>query len=127
MNLRKKVLTKMKPKKLNGKNLNGEMFVSLCNSYVAAINNGAIPNIENAWNYMCKDECIKAVNAAFETYERSLKENLISKIPTTSEEIKSINKLSKESAMEVYKKKALGENNEEFENELLRKMKIRIN
>lgn len=30
------------------------MYLCLLNSYVNAINNGAIPNIENAWNYMCQ-------------------------------------------------------------------------
>lgn len=61
MNLRKKILTRMKPKTLNGKELNGEMFISLIKSYLSAINGGAVPNIENAWNYLCKDECHKAV------------------------------------------------------------------
>jgi hypothetical protein len=51
----------MKPKALNGKELNGEMFISLIKSYLSAINGGAVPNIENAWNYLCKDECHKAV------------------------------------------------------------------
>ena len=47
----------MKPKMLNGKLLNGEMLMSLCDNYVTAINNGAVPNIESAWSYICKDEC----------------------------------------------------------------------
>ena len=46
----------MKPKQLQGKNLNGEMWANLVDVYVAAINQGAVPNIENAWNYICKDE-----------------------------------------------------------------------
>lgn len=36
------------------------MIMTLCDSYVRAINNGAVPNIENAWTYVCKDECYKA-------------------------------------------------------------------
>lgn len=88
MNLRKRIIQRMKPKTLCGKELNGEMFVSLARSYVGAINNGAVPNIENAWVYLCQDECIKAVNMAYETYERCLKENLLNRLPTTNEEIK---------------------------------------
>lgn len=30
------------------------MYSSLMKNYVAAINEGAVPNIENAWNYMCR-------------------------------------------------------------------------
>ena len=78
----------MKPKMINNKPLNGEMFSSLIRSYTLAINNGAVPNIENAWNYLCKDECMKAVCQAFEFYERTLKEIILPKIPTVNEEIK---------------------------------------
>ena len=39
---------------MNDKRLNGEMYASMLESYVAAINDGAVPNIENAWNYMCR-------------------------------------------------------------------------
>jgi len=48
INLRKKVLNRMRPKTLNQKLLTGEMFAGLIKSYVSAINNGAVPNIENA-------------------------------------------------------------------------------
>jgi len=37
------------------------MFTSLIQNYVKAINDGAVPNIENAWSYICKNECLKAV------------------------------------------------------------------
>lgn len=36
------------------------MYLCLLNSYVTAINNGAVPNIENAWNYMCQQKCAHA-------------------------------------------------------------------
>src|SRR5690606_266789 len=58
--LRKKTLNKIKPKSMNGKTLNGEMFWNLMSSYVESINKGAVPVIENAWSYMCKNECGKA-------------------------------------------------------------------
>ena len=57
MHLRRKVINKIKPKLLNGKRLNGEMLSNLCLSYVDAINKGAVPNIESAWSYICKNEC----------------------------------------------------------------------
>ncbi len=66
------------------------MFVGLIRSYVDAINLGAVPNIETAWSYICKDECTKALNEAFVQYQRALREVLISKIPTTNEEIENV-------------------------------------
>jgi hypothetical protein len=60
MDLRTKVLGRIKPKSLNGKDIDGGMLANLANIYVTAINQGTIPNIENAWSYICKNECQKA-------------------------------------------------------------------
>lgn len=54
---------------MQGKNLSGEMFSNLIKSYVLAINEGAIPNIQTAWQYLCEDECIKAVNLSTDYYD----------------------------------------------------------
>lgn len=43
----------MKPKQLKGKTLNGEMYADVIKSYVCSINEGAVPNIESAWTYIC--------------------------------------------------------------------------
>lgn len=45
----------MRAKSLNGKNLNGIMLSGLAQSYVKAINEGALPNIANAWSYICEN------------------------------------------------------------------------
>ena len=57
MTLRRKVINRIKPKSLNGKRLTGGMMLTLADSYVASINDGAVPNIESAWSYICKSEC----------------------------------------------------------------------
>jgi hypothetical protein len=54
----------MNPKMLNGKYLNGIMLADLCSTYIDAINNGAIPNIQSAWSYICQNECNKACGTA---------------------------------------------------------------
>ena len=59
----------MKVKKLQGRNLSGDMFSNLIKSYVLAINEGAIPNIQTAWQYLCEDECVKAVNLSTDYYD----------------------------------------------------------
>ena len=41
------------------------MYCSMMNSYVNAINEGAVPNIENAWNYMCQEQCRKALDDCY--------------------------------------------------------------
>jgi hypothetical protein len=60
MQLRRKVINRVKPKLMNGKKLSGEMLYNLAGSYVDAINKGIVPNIESAWSYICKNECYRA-------------------------------------------------------------------
>ncbi len=94
--LKKKVLNKVKPKIINGKKLNGEMFFNLMNTYVTSINNGAVPNIENAWTYLCKSECEKAINEALENYEQLMKESCNNKLPVPENELGNMHQKSKE-------------------------------
>jgi hypothetical protein len=63
---------------------------------VLAINNGAVPAIESAWTYICKNECQKAVSEAYEFYEQTLKEALHNKLPIPSEDLKQFNRNVKE-------------------------------
>ena len=59
----------MKKKTMLSKPLNGNMFADLIRSYVGSINDGAVPNIQNAWYYLCHNECEKAVTYAIESYD----------------------------------------------------------
>ena len=106
--LRKMVLNKMKPKTLNGQELNGEMFCSMVKSYIEAINAGAVPVIENAWGFVCKNECQKAMKNASETYNKIMTEKLTSKkVSFSEEEFDKLHKECKEKAFEHYKRFAI--------------------
>ena len=124
MALRKKILEKMRPKTLNGKNLSGEMYVGLMASYVKAINEGTVPNIENAWTYLCREQAEKAIEEALQEYDKLVNENLMKRIPTTLEDLKVQNKLIIQAALDTYKDKLIGDDvNEEAIKELTKKMK----
>lgn len=45
---------------ISGRNINGSMLVEICKAYTTSINNGSLPNIENAWSYVKKNEALKA-------------------------------------------------------------------
>jgi hypothetical protein len=55
--LRQKIFKKVKPKQLNGKHVTGEMLLELADAYTSSINSGKLPNIQNAWTYVCLNEC----------------------------------------------------------------------
>lgn len=81
INFRKKVLNRVRIKTLNNKNMSGEMMGSLIKTYVQSINEGAVPNIENAWSYICKSQCYKAMQESIDAYDRTLKDNTLNKLP----------------------------------------------
>ena len=117
--LRKKVLGRVKVKTLNGKPLNGEMYLNLIKGLIGALNSGNVPNIENTWLSMCKVESYKAFEEAEQIYENYLKEN----IDNTDDPLEEIHKEAKEQALEHFKQKALGEVANEYLKQLKSKMK----
>lgn len=58
--LRAKIYKKVRHKTLNGKTVTGKMMLELAQAYTTAINEGSVPNIQNAWSYVCQNECNRA-------------------------------------------------------------------
>lgn len=85
--LRKKVTHCVKPKMLNGKELTPLMLISLAENYVTAINKGAVPNIENAWTYICQNESKKALESAVSMFDDFIND-IIYKVPLEESEIR---------------------------------------
>lgn len=129
--LRHKVLQSVKPKTLNSRLLNGEMLVALIESYMTAVNKGAVPNIENAWNYICKNECAKALEEAQEIYNSKIQQLLAENFPNSQENIMSMHREARKKSYDFFKAKALGEESQriyiklkEIVNEKLEQLKF---
>jgi hypothetical protein len=86
--LRRKVLGKIKPKTLKGRELSGNLLVGLAKQYVAAINQGAVPNIETAWTYICQIESQKALVEACKLFCAVIKDTI--QMPCTEEELRTV-------------------------------------
>ena len=119
LELRQKVLEGVRPKKLNGKELNGEMLSNLLVSYVSAINNGAVPSIENAWTYISRNECFRAVQKCEELYESEVFDKINERFPLDPEELKLLHRQAKEAALEEFHSKAMGPDKQEAVRKLL--------
>lgn len=76
MSFRKKIISGVKSKTLQNQKLNGTLYCSMITSYVKAINEGAVPNIENAWSYMCEEQCNRAFEECFEIYGNAIQDGL---------------------------------------------------
>ena len=125
MQLRKKILGKLKLKNLNNRPLNGNMLATLIESYIMAINKGAIPTIENAWTHICKTECSRALEEAVNYYENAINEALSLKFPVSEDELKFTHKEAKAAAELIFDKKSLGDDKQAFNKELVEKLKIK--
>ena len=107
--LRRKVINRIKPKTINGRRLNGEMLFNLAKSYADAINKGAVPSIESSWSYICKNECQKALQDAYEVFERNFSAGFQDNAPMDDETLKALYKESKAQGMRLFDKTAVGE------------------
>lgn len=112
--LRRKVLNRIKPKQINSKPLNGEMLYNLAKSYVESINSGAVPSIESSWSYICKNECQKAMLDAYQLFEKLFYDEFSERCPMLDTELKTIFKESKQKAMEIFTKTAVGDVKDQF-------------
>ena len=72
--LRNKIYMKIKPKTFNGKILSGQMLINLLQSIIEAINEGAIPIIENSWKYITSNECLKSIRENVEYFKKLILE-----------------------------------------------------
>ena len=126
--LRKTVLNSINPKKLNGQELNGEMFIDLVKSYVKMINEGAVPVIQTAWTYMRQNQALIAKKNAVENYKKKTNE-LVNKFPMKEEFLKnSLKKIKKEIILN-FNEEIIGEPEEKDLKELkseLKKIKTEI-
>ena len=120
--LRKVVLNSINPKKLNGQELSGEMFINLLNSYVNMINEGAVPIIQTAWTYMRQNQALLAKKRCLEDYSKKLKE-LENRFPMKEEYLKSILKKIKLDVTFIFREGIIGDPDEKDIKELKTEMK----
>ena len=126
--LRKTVLNSINPKKLNGQELNGEMFIDLIKSYVKMINEGAVPIIQTAWTYMRQNQAVVAKKNAVENYKKKTEE-LINKFPMKEEFLRNVLKKIKKEIILNFNGEIIGEPEEKDLKELkseLKKIKYEI-
>ena len=120
--LRRRVINRVKPKTLNGKKLTGEMLYGLVESYVTSINQGVVPNIENAWSYICKSECQNAMQDALQQFETDMKDSFYARVPMYEDELRELYREAKKGAIAFFRSKAVGD----ISNDYLEDLKVKI-
>jgi hypothetical protein len=125
--LRNKIYMKIKPKNFNGKILSGQMLINLLESIIEAINEGAIPVIENSWKYITNNECLKSIRENVEYFTKLIKEYQKENIAKSN----FFNDLQEfgQSMIEEIVNKFKNENSKRFDdiNEYVHKLKLNLN
>lgn len=124
--LRKRIFKQSKVKMLNGKMITGEMMAGLLRNYVSAINEGAVPNIENAWTYICKNHCQKLFDGCFREYDERFSDRLTDCFPTSVDNLETLHSLLKHEILSKFKKEALGDQTANYLEDLKCKIKDRF-
>jgi len=70
--IRDKIYNNCGAKQLQGMNMTARMYVTMVQNFVASINNGAAPNIRDAWSNILENECMLAFQKARSTHETLL-------------------------------------------------------
>jgi len=104
---------------MNGKQLTGEIIVSLAGQYVESINKGAVPNIESAWHYICQNQCQKSTEEALKLFRDHFDSKIV--IPCDESLFESQTKIALKMAKEHFDKNSFGQDISEFKTELKKK------
>jgi len=119
--LKQKAVSKVKPKQMNGHYMNGPMILELAHSYVAALNEGCVPNIENAWSNVCSFEQERTYKESLEMFRQEASRLSREKGENLKEELDGL----KERVFSQMKGKFLGDmaSLDKFERRLKRELK----
>jgi hypothetical protein len=67
--IRDKIYNNCGAKQLQGMNMTARMYIKMVQSFVESINNGAAPNIMDAWSNILENECMLAYQRARATHD----------------------------------------------------------
>ena len=85
--IRKKITTGAKVKMFRNQVLNGETYCNMIVSYVKAINEGKIPNLNDTWTFIRQERARKVVDGVREHYQEKLRTRIGSRLPIISNKL----------------------------------------
>lgn len=121
--LRNQIIDAAKIKTLEKHVLSGEMLADLLKGYVGALNAHKVPVIENVWNYVAKNECQKAKEAAVRMYEEEMTSAFAKRWPLGKKALKDLNREYFELALKQFRQLNYGEIQRSYEEGLIFELK----
>jgi uncharacterized coiled-coil DUF342 family protein len=115
------VLNSVKPKQLNGNYLTGRMFVTLCQSYVDALNGGKIV-IDSCWNNVVRTECETALLESFLLYKKLLHARIKERGIIDYEQLNTVHLEAEEESLKLFGQIGVGEEKTQYDKQLRKDM-----
>ncbi|XP_013400986.1 uncharacterized protein LOC106166866 [Lingula anatina] len=88
---------------VQGNTINGRRYVALAETYVQAINSGAVPCIGTAVETMMQVECQRALEESVKHYRKTMEKTTVPNMPLFLHELSSLHEQANEEALRVYK------------------------
>ena len=86
------------------------MLLELALAYTGAINEGSVPNIQNAWSYVCQNECQRAIRESIDVYSEDMAPIVIQAQEQLDQGcLKKAHSHIREKCVSLFKQKALGD------------------
>ena len=117
--LQRQLMQQVRVKEVRGNPLNGPMLSDLIEQYTNAINDGAVPNIQNAEMYIFKDQCQKALQNSVRHFEESFISQYNEHCPLSDEKLKELFDGIKEQTIHEFSEQCMGEDTFELEQHLV--------
>lgn len=115
LSIREHVLSHAAPKSIDGHEMNGKLFIKMCDAYTKAINRGAAPAIRNTWLLLSESQCRSAMEESLEVAKKRL---VLQKMPVQMSTLIDVIRMAREEAIDDYRRKAFGDETSRFLNRL---------
>lgn len=104
-----KVYSGAKPKQMNGAFVNGSALVGLAQAYTEAMNTGAVPTIQTAWQAVVTSQSHEALEAAVKLFEERVAEVFKHNKPVSSETLQEEFDGIERAAVSLLKERSVGD------------------
>lgn len=107
--------------------MDGITWISLVEQYVNAINEGAVPNIQSSWIYICKQRASEGLDTCKEAFETEIEQTV--QFPTNAQDLDQTLKELEEDISKKFSKLVKGDQEivSEYQRELEDYLRTRSN
>ena len=111
--MRNFILNQIKVKSIGDIPLSGTDYISVAAKYVEAINEGAVPKIEDAWAAVVESQLSEGFERALKSYEADMKQFEEESVPCNEDELEKAHKGIMQAAIDIFLEITKGFDNQE--------------